>query len=117
MGTGIMDAAKLTAWYMEVSVVDAAWILFGFAAQSMYFMRFALQWIASERLRRSIVPETFWYFSFAGGVMLFIYAFHRADPVIMVGQLLGLFVYARTIYLIWLQKRPENQIAALSAAE
>ncbi len=112
-----MDIAKLSLWGVEVSTVDAMWILFGFAAQSMYFMRFVLQWIASERVRRSIVPETFWYFSFAGGLMLFVYALHRADPVIMLGQFLGLLIYARNIYLIWLQKRPENRIAALSPTE
>jgi lipid-A-disaccharide synthase-like uncharacterized protein len=111
-----MDATRLSQWWTEISGVELAWIFFGFIAQSMYFTRFLLQWIASERLRRSIVPETFWYFSFAGGLMLFIYAFHRSDPVIMLGQLFGLVVYARNIYLIWLHKRPENRIAALSEA-
>ena len=82
----------------------------------MYFMRFLLQWIASERLRRSIIPETFWYFSFAGGLMLLIYAFHRADPVITLGQFFGLFIYARNIHLIWLHKRLASRIVALSEA-
>ena len=112
-----MDAAKLGQWWTEISGVEMAWILFGFIAQSMYFMRFLLQWIASERVRRSIIPETFWYFSFAGGLMLFIYALHRADLVIMIGQFFGLFIYARNIYLIWLNKRLASRIAALSAAE
>lgn len=113
----MMDAAKLGQWWTEISGVEMAWILFGFIAQSMYFMRFLLQWIASERVRRSIIPETFWYFSFAGGLMLFIYASHRADPVIMLGQFFGLFIYARNICLIWLNKRLASRIAALSAAE
>ena len=113
----MMDAAKLGQWWTEISGVEMAWIFFGFIAQSMYFMRFLLQWIASERVRRSIMPETFWYFSFAGGLMLFIYALHRADPVIMLGQFFGLFIYARNIYLIWLNKRLASRIAALSAAE
>ena len=102
-----MDIAKLSNWWAEVSSVELVWFAFGFAAQSMFFMRFVLQWIASERVKRSIVPETFWYFSFAGGLMLFIYAVHRADPVIMLGQLMGLFIYARNIYLIWLHKKSE----------
>ena len=57
------------------------------------------------------------YFSFAGGLMLFFYAFHREDSVIMLGQLFGLFIYARNIYLIWLHKRLTSRIVALSAAE
>ena len=112
-----MEIAKLSQWWAEISSVELTWLAFGFAAQSMFFMRFVLQWIASERVKRSIVPETFWYFSFAGGFMLFIYAVHRADPVIMLGQLMGLFIYARNIYLIWLHKRTQAAQASLAAAE
>jgi lipid-A-disaccharide synthase-like uncharacterized protein len=112
-----MDIAKLSQWWTEVSGVELVWLAFGFSAQAMFFMRFVLQWIASERVKRSIVPETFWYFSFAGGLMLFIYAVHRADPVIMLGQLMGLFIYARNIYLIWLHKRTRAGEASLKPAE
>ena len=112
----MMEAAKLSQWWTEISGVEMAWIFFGFIAQSMYLMRFLLQWIASERVRRSIIPETFWYFSFAGGLMLFIYAFHRSDPVIMLGQFFGLFIMPN-IYLIWLHKRLASRIVALSAAK
>jgi lipid-A-disaccharide synthase-like uncharacterized protein len=112
-----MDAiSKLGHWWSAISVTELVWLAFGFAAQAMFFMRFVLQWIASERVKRSIVPETFWYFSFAGGLMLFIYAVHRADPVIMLGQLMGLFIYSRNIYLIWLHKKTSGQ-ALLKAAE
>ena len=113
----MMDAANLSQWWTEISGLEMAWLFFGFIAQSMYFVRFLLQWIASERVRRSVIPETFWYFSFAGGLMLLIYAFHRADPVIMLGQFFGLLIYARNIYLIWLHKRLPSQIVALPAAE
>jgi lipid-A-disaccharide synthase-like uncharacterized protein len=113
----MMDAAKLSQWWTEISNVEMAWLFLGFIAQSMYFMRFLLQWIASERVGQSTIPETFWYLSFAGGLMLLIYAVHRTDPVIMLGQFLGLFIYARNIYLIWLHKRLASRIVALSAAE
>lgn len=115
-----MDLEKFWLWWAAVSNVELAWVIFGFAAQGMFFMRFVIQWIASERVKRSIVPETFWYFSFAGGLMLFIYAVHRADPVIMVGQLMGLFIYSRNIYLILYNKRLQRQTdarAAVSPAE
>jgi lipid-A-disaccharide synthase-like uncharacterized protein len=76
----------------------------------MFTMRFVIQWLASERARRSIVPETFWYFSFAGGLMLFIYAIYRMDPVFILGQGSGLFIYARNIVFIWRAKREETMI-------
>jgi lipid-A-disaccharide synthase-like uncharacterized protein len=56
--------------------------------------------LASERVKRSIVPRAFWYFSLAGGVTLLAYAIHKRDPVFIAGQGLGLFVYLRNIYLI-----------------
>ncbi len=77
------------------------WVIFGFAAQSMFMMRFVIQWIASERRRRSHVPLAFWYFSLAGGVMLLSYAIRRQDPVFMFGQALGCFIYIRNLILIY----------------
>ena len=110
-----MDIAKLNEWLAAAVSVETAWAVFGFAAQAMFVMRFVLQWIASERIKRSIVPETFWYFSFGGGLMLLVYAIHRADPVIALGQLTGIFIYARNIYLVWQQKRPERAVVELTA--
>jgi lipid-A-disaccharide synthase-like uncharacterized protein len=112
-----MNIAKFAQWWAQVSSVELAWLVFGFAAQGMFFMRFVLQWLASERVKRSIVPETFWYFSFVGGFMLFVYAVHRADPVIMLGQLFGLVIYSRNIYLIWLHKKSEQAQIGLKPAE
>jgi lipid-A-disaccharide synthase-like uncharacterized protein len=63
-------------------------------------MRVIVQWIASERLKRSIIPQAFWYFSLAGGVTLLAYAIHKQDPVFIAGQGLGLVVYIRNLYLI-----------------
>jgi len=71
----------------------------------MFSMRFIVQWLATEKARASIIPETFWYFSFAGGSMLLAYAIYRMDPVFILGQGMGLVIYARNIYFIWLGKR------------
>ncbi|MBS0244074.1 MAG: lipid-A-disaccharide synthase N-terminal domain-containing protein, partial [Proteobacteria bacterium] len=84
--------------------VEHVWIAIGFLGQAMFSARFLLQWIASERARQSIVPEVFWYFSLAGGAILFAYAVWRRDPVFMLGQGSGLLIYARNIHLIWKQK-------------
>ncbi|MAI46841.1 MAG: lipid A biosynthesis [Hyphomicrobiaceae bacterium TMED74] len=105
-----MDAfvAKLAAWWAGTSTTEMIWLGIGFAAQLMFSMRFILQWIASERAKQSIVPEVFWYFSFAGGSMLFAYAIYRVDPVFILGQGTGLLIYARNIHFIWQGKRDES---------
>lgn len=82
-------------------MTELIWLGVGFAAQLMFSLRFIVQWVASERARASIVPEVFWYFSFAGGLMLLIYAIYRMDPVFILGQATGLLIYSRNIYFIW----------------
>ena len=81
-------------------IFDNKLIIFGFLGQAMFFMRFFIQWIASERRGESYIPVYFWYFSLSGGLILFIYASTRRDPVFMVGQATGLFIYVRNLMLI-----------------
>ena len=52
----------------------ATWLAIGFAGQTLFFMRFFIQWIHSERQRRSIIPVAFWYFSLCGGATVPAYA-------------------------------------------
>lgn len=75
-------------------------VLFGLLGQGVFMLRFVVQWYVSEKLRRSHVPLGFWYLSLAGGVMLMIYGILDADPVIILGQSLGLLIYARNLMLI-----------------
>ena len=77
------------------------WTLVGFFGQTLFFARFLVQWIASERKKESVVPIYFWYFSIGGGLILLIYSIHRVDPVFIAGQAAGLFVYGRNLSLIW----------------
>jgi lipid-A-disaccharide synthase-like uncharacterized protein len=81
------------------------WSAIGFVGQILFFFRFFYQWVASEKAKRSIVPEAFWYFSMAGGLVLLIYAIQRQDAVFTVGQAGGLFIYSRNIYLIRRERR------------
>ena len=76
------------------------WLGVGLFGQSLFFMRFFVQWIASERQKKSIIPRAFWYFSLAGGVTLLSYAVYRRDPVFILGQSTGLFIYLRNIYFV-----------------
>jgi len=76
------------------------WLLVGFLGQIMFSMRFLIQWLASEKRKKSIVPVSFWYFSIAGGVLLLSYSIFRKDPVFMLGQSVGVIIYSRNLYLI-----------------
>ncbi len=89
-----------------VQQISLALLAFGLLGQACFSMRFLVQWIASERKKQSVVPIYFWYFSIAGGLALLTYATLRHDPVFMVGQAAGLFVYGRNLYLIWRRARP-----------
>ncbi len=84
------------------------WLAIGFLGQALFSARFIVQWIASERARRSIIPATFWLFSVGGGATLLAYAIYRQDPVFIVGQAAGLFIYARNIFFIWREKRADD---------
>lgn len=81
------------------------WLGIGFLGQALFSMRFLAQWLASERKGRSVIPLAFWYFSLAGGATLLCYAIYRADPVFVVGQMTGLFIYARNLHLIARERR------------
>ena len=74
------------------------WILVGYAGQSLFAMRFIVQWVASERVGRSVIPIGFWFFSIGGGALLFVYALYIRDPVFILGQGFGVFVYARNLF-------------------
>jgi lipid-A-disaccharide synthase-like uncharacterized protein len=73
-------------------------LIFGFAAQGLFTMRFVVQWIASERAGRSVIPMAFWYLSLSGGFMLLAYAVYRMDPVFIVGQSTGVLIYVRNVW-------------------
>jgi len=101
----------LTNYAHEVFAKLDWWAALGFFAQAMFSARFLVQWIASERVGRSVIPVAFWWFSIAGGVLLFIYSLSRKDPVFIAGQGLGLFVYLRNIYFVLREKRTDMMAA------
>jgi len=84
--------------------IPTAWLILGFLGQALFSMRFLIQWIYSEKHKKSIIPIAFWYFSLAGGITLFTYALLRQDPVFIAGQGLGLFVYVRNLMFIRKEK-------------
>jgi len=80
---------------------DLAWLAVGIFAQLMFSMRFLIQWISSERQRKSVVPTAFWWFSLAGGILLLTYGFQRGEPVILLGQSIGIVIYLRNLWFIY----------------
>lgn len=84
---------------------ETIWLGLGFLGQALFSARFLVQWLASERMRRSVIPEAFWYFSLAGGTALLVYALWRRDPVFIMGQGMGLVVYLRNLMLIRQHRR------------
>ena len=103
------------SWFPEMTPLDLIWTGIGLGGQMLFSARFLYQWLMSERAGRSVVPEAFWYFSFAGGITLLTYAVHKHDPVFIMGQGMGVVIYARNISLIWAEKRrsgePSGEVA------
>src|SRR4051794_40143152 len=85
------------------------WLVVGFLGQATFTARFLVQWIASEKKRDSVVPVAFWWLSLLGGLALLSYAISRRDPVIIVGQAMGLFVYVRNLMLVAKAARRESR--------
>ena len=87
------------------SASDAVWVMVGLMGQLMFTGRFIVQWLASEKAKRSVVPKAFWYFSIAGSVIVLAYGIHKLDPVIILGQLPGTVIYTRNLWLIRAEQR------------
>lgn len=84
------------------------WVMIGFLGQAFFSLRFIVQWLSSEKRGRSHIPKSFWWFSLGGGATLFAYALHRQDPVFILGQGFGLFIYARNLQLIFQGNKGEG---------
>ena len=76
------------------------WLVIGFGGQLLFFGRFLVQWIVSERTGKSVIPISFWFFSLGGALVLLIYSIHRRDPVFIAGQSMGLLIYTRNLMLL-----------------
>ncbi len=100
-----MTLVGLMGWMGVANMTEAIWVAVGLFGQILFFMRFLIQWIASEKEKRSVVPTSFWWFSIGGAAILLAYAIYRADPVFILGQSLGFFIYARNLFLIRAEKR------------
>jgi lipid-A-disaccharide synthase-like uncharacterized protein len=96
------------AEWVGLSWIDRVWLAIGFLGQIVFFMRFLVQWIVSEKRGESVIPIAFWYFSLMGSLILLSYAIHKRDPVFTFGQSFGFIVYVRNLMLIARKRAAEG---------
>ena len=103
----VVDLFREVSVYLQDVLINRLdwWLVVGFVAQGLFTARFLVQWIASERAGRSVVPLAFWLFSVTGGLLLLIYATYRRDPVFIAGQAFGVLVYLRNLYFLLRERR------------
>jgi lipid-A-disaccharide synthase-like uncharacterized protein len=106
-GLGYYLGHLISQWqyfFSSMNGVELAWLVVGLLGQSMFMMRFVVQWIHSERHQKSVIPVSFWYLSLSGGLIVLAYGIHKVEPVIILGQLPGTLVYIRNLMLIQKEK-------------
>lgn len=105
----IQLAADIRGYVYDVFVTRMdLWVVFGLVAQLVFGSRFVVQWVASERAGRSVMPMAFWFLSMAGGLMTLAYGIARKEPIIIFGQALSTVIYVRNIVLILRERRGEG---------
>ena len=102
----VMNLSRDVGGYLYDVFIDKAdmWLIIGIGGQLLFTARFLVQWIASERAGRSVVPLAFWLFSIGGGMITLVYGIHKREPVIIMGQALSIFIYIRNLMLIFWPK-------------
>ena len=95
-------------YFESLNNVEIIFLIIGFLGQGIFASRFIVQWIYSEKKGESTIPIIFWYLSIFGGLGLLIYAIFRKDPVIILGQTFGIFIYSRNLILIYRKKNEKN---------
>jgi lipid-A-disaccharide synthase-like uncharacterized protein len=103
----LVDLSRAVGTYFQDVMVMSLdwWVALGFLAQGLFTARFLVQWIASERAGRSVIPLAFWLFSIGGGLLLLVYALYRKDPVFIAGQAFGVFVYLRNLHFVMRERK------------
>ena len=106
----LVSLSNQVGGYLYAVFVESwnGWIILGFFGQALFTMRFLVQWIASEKAQKSVIPLSFWFFSIGGGALLLVYAIYKGDPVFIVGQGLGVFIYVRNLWLIKNEKKAKS---------
>ena len=92
----------------NLSLNEFIWVMIGTLGQLIFFSRWILQWLSSEKYKSSIIPVSFWWCSLVGGLITLIYAKHIGSFPFMLAQAIGLVVYSRNLILIYRRKNEKN---------
>ncbi len=98
----------MISYFESLTQIEILFLVIGFLGQGLFASRFVIQWIYSEKKGESSIPTIFWYLSIFGGIGLLIYAIFRKDPVIIIGQSFGIFIYLRNLFLIYRKRNEKN---------
>jgi lipid-A-disaccharide synthase-like uncharacterized protein len=98
----------ISSLFTNLTNLELIFMVIGFLGQGLFASRFIIQWIYSEKKGKSVIPIQFWYLSIFGGLGLLVYAISRQDPVIIIGQVFGIFIYTRNLYLIYNKRSNEK---------
>ena len=98
----------MISYISSLTNIEIFFLVIGFVGQGLFASRFIVQWIYSEKKGESHIPVIFWYLSIFGGIGLLIYAIFRKDPVIILGQIFGIFIYLRNLILIYKKSNEKN---------
>jgi lipid-A-disaccharide synthase-like uncharacterized protein len=96
-------------WNGVIQKFASWWVVLGLIGQLVFASRFVLQWVASERKGKSVIPLPFWYLSLGGSAILLIYSIHIADPVFILANSLNSFIYIRNLMLIGKEKQASRE--------
>lgn len=91
----------MLSYFSNLEKIEVIFLIIGFTGQGLFASRFIVQWLYSEKIGKSSIPISFWYLSIFGGLGLLCYAIYRQDPVIILGQTFGIFIYLRNLILIY----------------
>jgi lipid-A-disaccharide synthase-like uncharacterized protein len=93
------------------------WVGLGLLGQVLFTGRMIVQWLVSEKHGKSTVPPMFWWMSLVGSSMLMLYFLWRRDPIGLLGQGFGWFIYVRNLWMIYRPREAAEADAALIAAD
>jgi lipid-A-disaccharide synthase-like uncharacterized protein len=100
---------------MPQTLAEWVWLIVGLVGEFVFFLRFVVQWLATERARRTVVPVSFWYLSLGGTFMVLAYALYKLDPVFILAYSLNVLIYVRNLVIA--RRNPQQAAVAEKASE
>jgi lipid-A-disaccharide synthase-like uncharacterized protein len=102
--TQLLDVLGLN----NLNANELLWVIFGTMGQLVFFSRWIIQWLSSEKKQSSVIPVAFWWCSLLGGLITLIYAKHIGSFPFMLAQGIGIIVYSRNLFLIYKGSHEKN---------